>query len=89
MGLIGFHFFNLCQKTVDLDEKWSRVIQRSQVLEPRQAFNYILENCPDRSSPIVLICEQGRRSGQVALRLEKKHYLNVHVLRGGVEGLSS
>lgn len=88
-GLIGFHFFNLCKKNPELPERWSWMVQRAQVLEPHQAMEHILKSCPDLSSPIVLICEKGRRSGQIALRLEKKHYLNVYALKGGVKGLES
>ena len=72
IGFVGFHFFNLSKETIDLNEKWQQIIQRAQTLSSSQAFDYILENCPDRSTPIVLVCERGRRSGQMALRLEKK-----------------
>jgi len=40
-------------------------------------------NCLSKEHPIVLLCENGEKSMQVAADLEKQGYTNVFVVRGG------
>lgn len=40
-----------------------------------------------KESPVVLLCENGRRSQDARRKLENLGFLNVYVVEGGVEGL--
>ena len=42
-----------------------------------------------KEKPVILICEDGVVSRQVALSLEAQDFVNAYVVKGGVEGLLS
>ena len=41
----------------------------------------------DKSKPVVLICEKGDRSRDLALRLQKKGFINTFFIKGGIISL--
>jgi rhodanese-related sulfurtransferase len=41
----------------------------------------------DKSKPVVLICEKGGQSRDLALRLQKKGFINTFFIKGGIMSL--
>lgn len=50
----------------------------------QQSAEYVAANHPDPSTPIVVSCLSGGRSGQLVAHLREQGYTNVHNLRGGI-----
>lgn len=52
------------------------------------ALQIVNENTESTEFPVLVICENEKKSTQLAKKLVKKKYKNVVVLRGGTESLS-
>jgi rhodanese-related sulfurtransferase len=51
----------------------------------RQSADWVLRELPDRSSPLVVSCLSGARSGNLVAWLCDQGYTDVHNLRGGLQ----
>ena len=63
------------------------VLTKAEDIAFRAAIEKIQEKVSDRQSPIILICENGRRSAAVAYKLQKWCYANCYIVDGGVRRL--
>jgi rhodanese-related sulfurtransferase len=51
----------------------------------QQSADWVLRELPDRSSPLVVSCLSGARSGNLVAWLCDQGYTDVHNLRGGLQ----
>ena len=63
------------------------LLRGSVVVDEAQAVGHVRENSPDHDFPIVLVCENGSRSLQVAQDLGEAGFSNLFVVRDGFIGL--
>ncbi|MGE4132034.1 MAG: rhodanese-like domain-containing protein [Bdellovibrionales bacterium] len=82
-----FVFWDLRQKVHGTGrDSLDQLLSKANTVQ-EQEIEAELSKLSARDFPIVLLCEDGRRSSQLAQQLEKKGYVNVYVVAGGVVGL--
>jgi rhodanese-related sulfurtransferase len=65
----------------------NQILEKAVSFEPLNASEQIIGKHPDKGSPIVLLCSNGKASAKLAKELSEKGYLNVFVVNNGLEGL--
>ncbi len=79
-------FIFLDLRTGDIDRRHA-LLQESVVVDESQAVGHVRENSPSQDFPIVLVCEDGIRSLQVALALGGAGFSNLFIVRDGFNAL--
>lgn len=84
---LSFLFFNLSShfSVKDSNDFTSSVLKLSKA-GTEQEIQKQLEQT-DKSKPVVLICEKGDQSRDLALRLQKKGFINTFFVKGGIVSL--
>ena len=85
---LSFVFFDF-RKKVEKVESLQGLISRAECVSDHQVAAILESRSIDKSMPIVLLCENGRRSSKLAKQLEKQQYQNVYVIARGFKGLFS
>lgn len=65
------------------------ILKAAVAVTPAQVVNYIQTQKWIKEYPVVLLCESGQVSSQIARQLEATGYSNIYVVAGGAEGLLS
>ncbi len=84
---VSFLFFNLSShfSLKDNGGFTSSVLQLSQASTEQEIEKHLRQT--DKSKPVVLICEEGDQSCDLALRLQKKGFINTFFVKGGIVSL--
>ena len=82
---VSFLFFNLSSHISSEENDISSVLKLSRA-GTEQEIQKQLEQT-DKSKPVVLICEKGDQSHDLALRLQKKGFINTFFVKGGIVSL--
>lgn len=84
---ISFLFFNLSPhfSLEDSGGFTSSVLKLSQAGTEQEIQKQLRRT--DKSRPVVLICEEGDQSCDLALRLQKKGFINTFFVKGGIVSL--
>ncbi len=84
-----FVFFDLRSNPGDPHAQLTTVYKSAERLKPEAVDDSLRSKNVPTSAPVVLLCENGKASREVADRLEKAGYQNVYVVKRGEEGLLS
>ncbi|MBX3020848.1 MAG: rhodanese-like domain-containing protein [Bdellovibrionales bacterium] len=84
-----FAFFDLRVEAKPVTPHIDRLLMKAEHVRVNEAEARLGKIVPDKSAPVVLLCENGKTSRDLAHRLESAGYANVYVVSGGVEGLLS
>ncbi|MCB0365715.1 MAG: rhodanese-like domain-containing protein [Bdellovibrionaceae bacterium] len=85
-----FWFFDLSKSPLGegVLEMMGEVLSPCVKIRPEGVLEELKRKGASLEQPVVLICEDGKRSRKVALRLTKSKYLNVYVVAGGKQALA-
>lgn len=86
-SLQRFEFFDLRAVRTALPATLERLMQRSVSAKAEEIRSKA--QTLDKESPLVLICETGHKSSQLASELEAQGFKNIYIITGGVAGLLS
>ena len=85
---VGFVFFDLRSEEARAREgAGNALLNGAESIAAESVLSKLLEMNSPKSTPIVLICENGSNSLGVAKRLEDNSYINVFVIEGGSQTL--
>lgn len=88
LNQVRFFFFDVrLEKSVVKDEPLKSMLQSAIPLEASEVEGYLKEKLEEKSAPIVVMCEDGEISSQLAEDLNGKGYINVNVIEQGFRGL--
>lgn len=82
-----FAFLDLRAQAAPVSSHIDNLLMRSTLVAPEKAESHLKD--ADKEEPVVLVCEDGNTSMEVARRLEAAGFDNVYVVSGGVAGLLS
>lgn len=85
---LPFIFLDLRLETSTVhDEPLKTLLASAVPLKVSEVQGYLAEKGSEKTLPIVLMCEDGIRAKQSAEELERKGYINVHIIEGGFKAL--
>jgi rhodanese-related sulfurtransferase len=86
---VRFHFFEIIDEEIatGLHAKQSPLLVGCQKLSASNAVEELEKQGLSKDAPIVLICEHGMKSMELAAKLEQNSFLNVYVVEGGKHAL--
>lgn len=88
LNQVTFVFFDLRKnKSPIKDEPLRSMIKPALPFDQDDVSGYLSEKAFDKSTPIVLLCDDGVVSIQLARQLEEFGYKNVNVIENGFVGL--
>ena len=82
-----FLYLDLRVDDQDLPPNLLTILKSAQRLNPELLDSHLTQMKADQNTPMVLVCETGDCSRQMAQRLVKNGYQQVYVVSGGVRGL--
>jgi rhodanese-related sulfurtransferase len=82
-----FVYVDLRLDPAQTPERAKPLLHKSVALLAEQLEGYLLDNKIPQSAPLLLLCENGKSSHQVATRLFSKGHDQIYVVSGGLEGL--
>lgn len=62
--------------------------RRARAIAPQNAISTVQELAPQTMMPVLLLCEDGRNSSEVAVKLGDLGYGHILVVEGGIEQLA-
>jgi rhodanese-related sulfurtransferase len=77
------------RETLESPPELGVMLKRAVRVSGLQVQSYLQDNAVGPDLPLILLCEQGRRSTEIAVALENHGFKNVYVVAGGVAGLLS
>jgi rhodanese-related sulfurtransferase len=88
LNQVSFVFFDL-RKVRDpvKDEPLRSMMKPALAMDSEDVTAYLSEKAFDKTTPIVLMCEDGQVSRGLASGLEEQGYVNVNVIENGFRGL--
>ncbi len=84
---VPFVFFDTREVKRDTLSQAELLLQSAKPIEMKKVLLELKEERQTKEQPIVLLCEDGRDSTEIAKNLYKNGYLNVCVIEGGYRGL--
>jgi rhodanese-related sulfurtransferase len=88
LNQVAFVFFDLRkERTPVKDEPLRSMMKPALAMDHEDVTGYLSEKAFDKSTPIVLMCDEGKISHSLASELEEQGYLNVNVIENGFRGL--
>ena len=84
-----FCFIDLREGQPADDPQLQPLLRRATRIPEAEVEGYLRSQHIAVDSPVLLVCEDGDRSSQLARQLEAKAFTNIYVVAGGVAGLLS
>ncbi len=86
---LAFRLLDLRQEPKAEVEALSSALNGASSVQAQDVPAYLAAQAHDKHQPVVLLCETGQRSAQVASQLETAGYTNIYVIQCGITGLLS
>jgi rhodanese-related sulfurtransferase len=64
-----------------------RILGTAQKVHAQDIESYVVQHKTSKDLPIILFCEDGKKSGSAARKLEAAGFKNVYVVERGIAGL--
>jgi rhodanese-related sulfurtransferase len=84
-----FAFYDLRARRGDEPAALKALLQKATAATEETVVAQLSKDAVEKDSPVVLICEDGKTSAQVARRLTTAGFANVYIVAGGVTALLS
>lgn len=84
-----FLFFDLRSEKRPSAPAIDGYLSRAVAMEPGDLSAHLRAEQTPLEFPVLLLCQDGETSGQIARELEAAGYMNIYVVTGGVAGLLS
>lgn len=67
----------------------SQLLKGSKRIDSGEVVNFVLNNTEaNKTTPIVIVCEDGQKSKSAALKIAENSFINIFVVDGGTNGFS-
>jgi rhodanese-related sulfurtransferase len=87
---VRFAFFDLRSDSERYPpSKYEAYFKTAHLVSERDLLTTVQGEVSDKNNAVLLFCQNGTRSRKLAIELEAQGYINVFILRGGVEGFDA